>query len=367
MSIGLDGMGARFFDGDKPVPEEVSLHIASGMLQIGLDDETLHRWPVEQIRVVSDLAGNRRKVGVMLRVTTDPLSRLFVTDLSLLDHLPHARRAAPPKGRGRLAAWAVAAVGAVALQIGFLIPLLADNLADFIPTAGERALGEATLGHIREALDDSGISPLEVCEAPDGVAVLDNLVTRLGIQRDFRQDVTVSVLDHEMINAFALPGGFVVIFRGLIDAAEGPDEVAAVLAHEIGHVVSRDPTRHALRSAGSIGVLGLLLGDFAGGAAVLFLTERLISAQYSQDAEIGADEFAHRVLEEASISPAALGVMFANLREKHGDASGVVSHFLSHPTLGKRIEAAQAAVADGQIYRPSMSDAAWSDLQAICD
>lgn len=67
-----------------------------------------------------------------------------------------------------------------------------------------------------------------------------------------------------------MPGGLIILFRGLIDAAESSDEVAAVYAHELGHVVARDPTRIALRSAGSIGVLGLLLGDFAGGAVVLF-------------------------------------------------------------------------------------------------
>jgi Zn-dependent protease with chaperone function len=152
-------------------------------------------------------------------------------------------------------------VAAVALQIGVLIPLLADNLAGFIPAEGERALGAATFGHIREALDETGLNPLAVCDTPEGGAALTDLVTRLGPDGGFDPAVTVAVLDHDMINAFALPGGFVVIFRGLIDAADGPDEVAAVLAHEIGHVVSRDPTRHALRSAGSIGVLGLLFGD----------------------------------------------------------------------------------------------------------
>jgi predicted Zn-dependent protease len=243
---------------------------------------------------------------------------------------------------------------------------LADNLAGFIPPEGERALGEATFGQIREALDETGLNPLAVCEAPEGVAAIDALVTRLSGERDYQKDVTVSVLDHDMVNAFALPGGFVVLFRGLIEAADGPDEVAAVLAHEIGHVVSSDPTRHALRSAGSIGVLGLLFGDFAGGAAVLFLAERLISAQYSQGAEIGADAFAHDVLAHAGISPGALGEMFENMRAKHGDAEGVAAHFLSHPALGDRIEAAKAVVEDDVTYTPSMTDAEWAALQGIC-
>ena len=364
MSLGFDGLGAAFFDGDSPVPQEVSLHIAAGMLQIGLDDGVTLRWPIEEVRQLSDLAGKKTTV---LRRTTDPLARLHLSDLSLLAHLPQLNRPAPPKGRGRLAVWALAAVAAVGLQIFVLVPLLADNLAGFIPPEGERALGEATFGQIREALDETGLNPLEVCEAADGVAALDALVARLSGTRDFSQDITVSVLDHKMVNAFALPGGFVVLFRGLIEAADGPDEVAAVLTHEIGHVISSDPTRHALRSAGSIGVLGLLFGDFAGGAAVLFLTERLISAQYSQAAETGADKFAHEVLAQAGINPGALGDMFANLRDISGDADSATAHFLSHPSLGARIEAAQAVVDADVTYTPSMSDEDWTALQTICD
>ncbi|MCX7561914.1 M48 family metallopeptidase [Sulfitobacter sp. F26204] len=364
MSQGFDGFGSAFFDGDSPVPKEVSLHIAAGMLQIGLDDGETLRWPVDEVRQLPDLAGGKTAV---LRRTTDPLSRLHLNDLSLLAHLPHLNRRAPPKGRGRLVAWAVAAVAAVGLQIFVLVPLLADNLAGFIPPEGERALGEATFGQIREALDETGLNPLAICDGAEGVDALNTLVGRLGSGRDLRQAVTVSVLDHKMVNAFALPGGFVVLFRGLIDTAQGPDEVAAVLAHEIGHVISSDPTRHALRSAGSIGVLGLLFGDFAGGAAVLFLTERLISAQYSQAAEIGADEFAYEVLAQAGISPAALGDMFANLQAEYGDSSDLAAHFLSHPTLSRRIIAARAAVDESIAYAPSMSAEDWAAVQVVCD
>ncbi|MDF3416157.1 M48 family metallopeptidase [Sulfitobacter sp. M57] len=364
MSLGFDGLGAAYFDGDSPVAQNVSMHIAAGILQIGLDDGVILRWPVEEVRQLPDSAGGD---VVTLRRTTDPLARLCVTDQNLLKHLPERHRAAPPKGRGRLAAWAIAAVAAVGVQIFVLVPLLADNLAGFIPPAGERALGEATFGQIREAMDETGLNPLQICEGPEGRAALEALVQRLNPDSEMRHDISLSVLDHDMVNAFALPGGFVVLFRGLIEAAEGPDELASVLAHEIGHVVSRDPTRHALRSAGSIGILGLLFGDFAGGAAVLFLTERLISAQYSQAAETAADEFAHRMLAQAGINPGALGDMFATMREEGGDANGVIAHLLSHPALDARIKAAHAQVDAGAVYTPSMSKADWAAVQAICN
>jgi len=364
MSVEVDGIQATFFDGDCPQGQKVSLQVADGMLQIGLDEGTALRWPVEDVRLLPDHAG---KAGFMLRHTADPVARLYGTDKNLFAQLPHLKRRAPPKGRGKLAAWAAAAVAAVGLQIFVLIPLLADNLAGFVPAEGERALGEATYGQIRAALDETGLNPLDICEAPEGVAALETLGARLSGDAVYRQNISVSVLDHKMINAFALPGGFVVIFRGLIDAADHPDEVAAVLAHEMGHVVSRDPTRHALRSAGSIGVLGLLFGDFAGGAAVLFLAERLISAQYSQAAELGADSFAHEILGDAGIRPGALGDMFETMRAKYGDRDGLTAHFLSHPSLSERIEAARAVTDDSATYRASMTPEDWAAFQNICD
>jgi len=365
-----------YFDGDAPLPRDVTLRVdsAARLLEIAFPARTADpvRWPLNEIRQLEDIAGQD---GMVLRWTGDPLARLVSGDPSVLRHMPQLRRAAPPKGRGRLAGWAIAAVAAVALQIGVLVPLLADRLATFVPPGGERALGEATFGQIRSALADSGLSPLPICEGASGQAALEQMLVALGVPRDTEDAVRVFVLDHEMINAFALPGGYVVFFRGMIDAAISPNEIAAVLAHEVGHVENRDPTRHALRSAGSIGILGLLFGDFAGGAAVLFLTEQLISASYSRDAESGADEFAFTALEEAGISPAALGDMFERLRDEYGDTEGVVSHFVSHPTLTSRIDRAREAAREsgrspeladvdyGKIIGPSE----WAALQAICD
>ncbi|MEQ6201881.1 M48 family metallopeptidase [Sulfitobacter sp. HNIBRBA2951] len=357
-----------YFDGDTPLPRDVTLNVdrVQGVLEISspaLGVSPL-RWPLDEIRQLDDTAG---RSNVILRWMHDPLARLHLGDMRLLRDMPRLQRRAPPKGRGRLAAWAVTAVAAVALQIGVLVPLLADRLATFVPPAGERALGEATFGQIRSALAGAGLPPLDTCDDPAGLAALETMLVGLGVERGTEDAIKVFVLDHEMVNAFALPGGYVVFFRGMIDAALSPNEIAAVMAHEVGHVVNRDPTRHALRSAGSIGILGLLFGDFAGGAAVLFLTEKLIAANYAQGAESGADFYAYGALEDAGVSPAALGDMFERLRDKYGDTEGVVSHFVSHPTLSSRIERARSAARPDFRYLDILSDSDWADLKAVCD
>jgi len=206
-----------------------------------------------------------------------------------------------------------------------------------------------------------------VCDDRDGVAALEKMEARLQSAMPEAVNLNVSVLDHEMINAFALPGNYIVFFRGLIDEAQTPEEVTSVFAHEIGHVISRDPTRHALRSAGSLGVLGLLFGDFAGGAAVLLLAERLIEANYSQEAEAQADVYAHQLLQDAQIAPSALATMFERFQDLGGEASPFVEHFLSHPALGDRIEAARDATPDDLDPVPVLTAEEWRALQGICN
>ena len=364
---------ARFLDGQSAVLRPARIGIEESrdgpLLVIAADGLQLRRWPLTEVRRLRDQAAGDEAV---IAHAGDRVSRLILDDpaaIAILEARADGLDRPLPGGRRtvRLAAWAVAAVASVALIILVLVPTMANQLAAYLPPEGEKALGDTTLEQIRSALSDSDAAPLRACASPEGTAALEKIRARLTEGVALPYPVQVHVLDHEMINAFALPGGHIVFFRGLIEAADHPDEVAAVFAHELAHVVNRDPTRIALRSAGSIGVLGLLLGDFAGGALVLLLTERLIEAAYTQEAEAAADAFAHERLAAAGIPPSAIARMFERLREEHGDAEGIVAHFLSHPRLGDRIEAARAA--DEQLegpLRPALGEQEWQALRAIC-
>lgn len=350
-----------YLDGDSADPRPV---------RVGIDetDRTLvfsagEAWPLDDIREVPDQAGQDLFV---LRLRNDPVKRLILREREVAPRLRYAQRRAPVARRGRLVAWALAAVASVALILFVLVPRMADQLAAFIPPEGARALGEVTLTEIRRAFGNDVMERVPLCSDAEGLAALGEIESRLAGAAPLEGPLSLLVLDHGLVNAFALPGGYVVLFAGLIDAAETPEQLASVIAHEIGHVVSRDPTRHALRSAGSIGVLGLLLGDFAGGAAVLLLAERLIDAQYSQTAEAAADVFAQDLLLRAELSPAALGEIFDVFRAGDDEASGLVQHFLSHPGLGDRIAAARAAVPDGFEARALLEPEAWAALKGVC-
>ena len=97
-------------------------------------------------------------------------------------------------------------------------------------------------------------------------------------------------------NAFALPGGKVYLFNGLLAKAENPDEIAGVLAHELGHVSHRDNTRNMIYSGGTSFLIGLLFGDVTGSGAMIFASRSLFTASYSREAEQGADDFSIDVM-----------------------------------------------------------------------
>ncbi|MDA9208015.1 M48 family metallopeptidase [Octadecabacter sp.] len=363
----VEGQGL-FLDGDRATPQPVRLTYDDAAQRLVLHTETGRlNWRYTDLRALRDQAGDDT---LILRLQNDPTARLVVQNPQDR-HLVRSRakrlnKRAKTVRRGRLLSWAAAAIGSVALIIFVLVPIMADQLAKYLPPAGERALGDATFEQIRTALDETGFAGLATCDAPDGLAALGKMENRITAGMDLETPLTVHVLDHPMVNAFALPGGYVVFFRGLLEEAETAEEVAAVFAHETGHVVARDPTRIALRSAGSIGVLGLLLGDFAGGAVVLFMAERIIQADYTQDAEAAADVFAHNALLGADLPPSAIATFFERL--SHGDhESGFMEHFQSHPALGDRIAAAREAEPENAEFRPVLTNDEWAALQSICD
>lgn len=363
-----DGAGL-FFDGRMAQGRDVRLSFDDGAqeLQIIHADQTIN-WPYGEIRALPDQAGED---ALVLRLKSDPVARLIVRGAEgqalIRARAKSLHKRAKTARRGRLLAWAVAAVASVALIVFVLVPTMADQLAEYLPPAGEKALGDATFEQIRGALDDTGFSGLRICEQDSGLAALAKIEKRLTENYDLETPLTVHVLDHPMVNAFALPGGYVVFFNGLLREAESPEEIAAVFAHEIGHVAARDPTRIALRSAGSIGVLGLLLGDFAGGAVVLFLAERIIQADYTQEAEAAADAFAHDMLLAADLPPSAIATLFERMSRDHDHHESFINHLQSHPAMGDRIAAARAAEPEGAEFRRLLTEREWIDLRRICN
>ncbi|MEM7711804.1 MAG: M48 family metallopeptidase, partial [Pseudomonadota bacterium] len=213
-----------------------------------------------------------------------------------------------------------------------------------------------------------GGEPLSECTDPAGLAALVRLTDRVTAGLDLPYDLRVAVLDDRaqpILNAFAVAGGRITFFDTMLQAAEHPDEIAAVLAHELGHVVHDDPVRHQLQSLSGFAILSLLLGDVTGGGLLSGAATSALSASYSRSAELAADRFAVERLTQAGLPPSALGRMFERLRDRSGESGGIVAHFATHPRIAARI-AATTAAGDPVETAPALSADDWAALQAIC-
>lgn len=224
-------------------------------------------------------------------------------------------------------------------------------VAPFVPRSWERNFGDALVGDFGQRF----------CTGPGGQQALDKLTARLTPDAE---RLRVRVVNVPMVNAAALPGGNLVIFDRLLKQAEGPDELAGVLAHEIAHDENRHVTQNMIREFG----LSLLLASVGGttGGNV----EALMSARYSRTAEEQADEDAIESLDRAGISPGPTAAFFERMARAERElrfVSEPLSYLSSHPLSDNRQRKFEAAVRPHKTYEPSLTPAEWNALVHICD
>lgn len=321
-------------------------------------------WPRDQIRALRDRGTTDRLIlrlpeGDARLVVEDTAAMAWVQTVSpQLNHFDLDRL-----GLRKVAVWGVGALTALGLMVFVVIPSLAGALAPLVPPKQEVAIGEVARDQLAGLLTRKSEDE-RFCVNRAGLGALDAMAQPFLDNVDMPYPVTINVIDGAMVNAFAAPGGQVAILRGLIDAAESPEEVAAVLAHELGHVVARDPVRLSLRAAGTAGLFSLVIGDITGGAVVAGMATQLLDASYSRAAERAADDFAAEALIRVGVSPQALAAFFERLEDADG-SSDLMGYFSTHPATLERIETALAK-AENAPDRPILSPQQWADLRGIC-
>ncbi len=359
-----------FLDGETAEARDVIVKFgAESLVFMAMDETPLAHWPLATLRRLPEAPNHPGE----LRLIPDHggVERLVLTDRDMIAAIEevcpdlHRPRKTSSRNKRRMIFWSVGAVASVLLIVFVLSPIIAARLAVAIPPESEMKLGDTVSEQILDLLSFFGGDEVAICETPEGNRALDSMTKRLGA--DAHVPIRISVVNHGMVNALAAPGGRILVMRGLIDEASSPEEVAGVLAHEIGHVAQRDPTREALRSAGTAGILSMVLGDITGGSLIALVAESVLNASYSREAEATADEIALDMLARAGLPSTPFAEFFDRLGDEIGDPDGVLSHIASHPGFAGRASAARAAdTMDGGEFTPVLSDQEWVALQEIC-
>jgi len=158
------------------------------------------------------------------------------------------------------------------------------------------------------------------------------------------------IVDSREVNAFAVPGGYIYVNRGLIERTSRMDELAGVLGHEIGHVVRRHSIEQMQKAQGAnIGVTlacvltGVCNSQIAG--AAINVAGGAVFARFSRQDELEADQEAIANTVRAGISPQGIVTMFEKLlQERRSRPSAVAGWFATHPMEEDRIAGAQATI-----------------------
>ncbi|MEM6559698.1 MAG: M48 family metallopeptidase [Myxococcota bacterium] len=224
----------------------------------------------------------------------------------------------------------VSVVAVIIVCIFWLLSRLTGWAIEAVPTRVDTFIGETASSSY---VDDSS-----VCDDPSMNAYVDALTKP--VMAEFGEQpyaFTFVVVDEEVPNAFALPGGFVTIHSGLIENADSGEEIAAVLAHEVAHVTHRHGLKRIVRSAGIAIAVGLVFGS-TDLAILADYASDLGSLAYDRDQEREADQTAREVLTAARIDPRGMARFFEKLLEEEQDTGGIPSFLSTHPDLKERIE-----------------------------
>ncbi|HMI56087.1 MAG TPA: M48 family metallopeptidase [Gemmatimonadaceae bacterium] len=189
------------------------------------------------------------------------------------------------------------------------------------------------------------------------VNVLGDSIARLTGRRDL--DWHFFIVDAKDVNAFAVPGGFIYVNRGLVERTDQMDELAGVLGHEIGHVVKRHTVKQMEKAQGAnIGVtlacvLTSICNSQVAGAAIN-IAGGAVFARFSRQDEAEADVEGFNNVVRAGISPVGMVTMFQKLiAERKSRPGGVEAWFRTHPLEEDRIQAIQARI--NQLPRATLS------------
>lgn len=181
------------------------------------------------------------------------------------------------------------------------------------------------------------------------LSLLGDSIARIADRRDL--DWRFHIVDSKEVNAFAVPGGFIYVNRGLIERTTNMSQLAGVLGHEIGHVVERHSVKQMeTAQRANLGVtLGCILTRICESGAAnagINVGGTLFFAKHSRDAEREADYVAVDYLVRAGIDPRGIPQMFRILQEERQTRpDGVSAWFNTHPLEEERIERAEALIA----------------------
>jgi Zn-dependent protease with chaperone function len=382
-SLSTVGYPGRYADGKSAVIREVRAQFGGEAVRImDMAGQELENWLYDDIRLVDRPVAGR---PARLLNLTQEMARLEVSGEEPLEILHRLAPDIAKTGMRDPAQWRLAAALTVALGLLFGgiwwgLSSSAPLIAAMMPVEVEERIGKSTVEQVTLLFGGFRGTDELTCRRRDGLRALDAMTEQLTAVDDSPYEFKVRVLDIDIPNAFAAPGGYIVIFRGLIDLAESPDEVAGVLAHEMGHVTHQHSTTHLIRAIGFQTLIVPLISGGAMAADVLSqMGQAALQASYTRDMEEDADRVAVALMNSAGLKAATFTDLLYRIEQKFGalqekDEEGgegaddgsfsIPDMMATHPSTPDRARMVRELAAPGGVS--GLDAAQWQALRSIC-
>lgn len=238
------------------------------------------------------------------------------------------------RNRRQVSGWLAGLTGAAVVAAGLLWwqgGNAVGALAGLIPLSTEKQLGELALAQVRAqgGVSESGVTQQTVQEIGRKLTA------------GSRYQYCWLIKNDDTVNAFAMPGGIIVVHTGLLRQAADPGELAGVLAHEVQHVEQRHSLRQMISSLGWGALVGVTIGDISAVAAML--AHQAGTLYFSRDMEEEADRLGLLALQRAHIRPDGMLSFFQKLDDK--DKAKVPDWISSHPQTAARAQQIRSLIA----------------------
>jgi len=230
------------------------------------------------------------------------------------------------KEQGRYLLIFLGIIGVLVAAYFLIVPWLSEKLASNLSVKTEEQFGDAVY--------DALAHPAQENKA--ATVILNDFFKEMKVTTDY--NIRITVVKSEVVNAFALPGGHIVVYSALLKQLKTYPELAALLSHEFVHVNNKHSTKSIFRQLGSKVFLSLLFGKFGSVTSVMIdQADKFKSLKYSRGLEKEADMEGLIILKERKINPEGFAELFKHLKDS-GPASAMPEFLNSHPDIDSRVE-----------------------------
>ncbi len=353
----------KYFDGKSSAGYHAKVTIRNFSIYITFSDvitSSTIEWMPEKIHP-NDFAENDK---VVLKYGDFPFQYLEVNDnhfaKELKESFPNAKFHKTAfnfifsTGFIGLAVLAVVFVGLLAASYFYILPAAAERIAVTIPIEWEKQLG------------DAAYNKMVVTENIDKVN--SQRMTKFFKQLHYKTDypVEITVVNENVVNAYALPGGSIVVYEGILRNMDNYKELTALLSHEFSHVELKHSTKNIFRSLSSYFLLSLLFGDASGVTAVVIQNaDQLKQLGYSRSLEQEADENGLKLMKQRQVDPEGMTGLFKALKKEEGDAGSIPQFLSTHPLTTERISYVNKDIAKHNytVIEDAQLDSLWVEIK----